>query len=86
MGGCLQTGWNRRAKKRRLLLNIARVLRFIQMALLVQFDCKKVGYSRQSDSADAGLVCADVVWTVCCSLKDVLRSIEEHHGVTNVQS
>lgn len=49
-------------------------------------DCEQVGCSRRSNSAEACLLCAVVVWSVCCSFKDVLPSIEEHHGAANVQS
>lgn len=34
MGGCLQTEWSGKAKKRRLLLITARVLRFLQLAVV----------------------------------------------------
>lgn len=34
MGGRFQTGWGRKAKKRRLLLIVARVLSFIQLGVV----------------------------------------------------
>lgn len=50
VGGCVQTRWSRKAKKkRRLLLIIARVLRFVQLGVV---GCEQVGYSRESTSAE----------------------------------
>lgn len=43
MGGCLQTGWSREAKKRRLLLITAIVLRFLQLGVSgAVLDCEQI--------------------------------------------